>query len=561
MILFTSTMTSVSIAKSTSNAIFEAVSSEAATSCEVNVSRFRKSVGSAAVGCALCMGTVVPLALSSTSAHAGTPSAVETQHTVDELAAAGVFRPTEPDDGTGQDWLSGTIGPHAGDLLIVVTPGTDDGTLYPRIRDFRTGDRPTYIIDYPEAIGPFIAGRSGAALPFLAPTYDKSRDVAVAKNMTAMRAFATQQGENPFVVYTGYSQGAEALGNAAEQAVAGGGDGTAVDAERSHIMLISDPRSPWGLKAWAADHPAIGGLMGLFGAESNGARDPGATGELPVTSVIVVGDPVANFQWVWYRPMSSLLVDAAGFITIHSGLGEQNYGNLIDYSQEPSILRSRDGNTTYLVYTPKQHPLTALAVLVNSRLGIPFDADDVERWDEVNNAFYPLQAPGVDNAAVGVVEPQATEPTPSTPPLTAQSRAIPEKVADTTSQPASPANASNTTSQVPEQHADGVDASTPTPSTGRHRAPEAAPDTAPAPSTTTTASDPETPQPPAETAPPVQESSPDQSESDDASTGGRHRVTGQGRHAADSGDAGSHAEGSGDAMGTAPAGTATTAAA
>ena len=56
-------------------------------------------------------------------------------------------------------------------------------------------------------------------------------------------------------------------------------------------------------------------------------------------------------------------------------------------------------------------------------------------------------------------------------------------------------------------------------------------------------------------------SSQESSESDDASTGGRHRVTGQGRHAADSGDADSHAVGSGDATGTAPTGTATAAAA
>ncbi|MGV9478241.1 PE-PPE domain-containing protein [Gordonia aichiensis] len=523
--------------------------------------RIRKSVGSAAVGCALCLGTVVPLALSSAAAQAGVPSAEETQATVNGLGADHVFRTAEPDDGAEKDWLTEVLKPGEGELLVVVTPGTDDGSLYPRIKGLRFNDRPTYIIDYPESIGPIISGRSGAVLPFFAPSYDQSRDVAVDKNLTAMKAFATQNGENPFVVYTGYSQGAEALGNAAEQAIAQNGDGTAIDVNKSHILLVSDPRSPWGLKAWVADHAVVAGMMEFFGAESNGARDPGATGdELPVTSVIVVGDPVANFQWVWYRPVSSLLVDAAGFITIHSGLGEQNYGNLIDYGETPTTPKSKDGNTTYVVYTPKHHPLTALAVLVNTRLGIPFDAADVDRWDQVNNAFYPLQAPGVDNAAVDVVESEAAATPPATTsPLTAQSRAVPEKAADTTGRPASPAGASTTAPQVVEQHAGGDDA--PTPSTGRHRAPEAVPEAAPAPSTATTASDPQTPQPPAETAPPVQESSPDQSESDDASTGGRHRVTGQGRHAADSGDADSHAVGSGDATGTAPTGTATAAAA
>ncbi|WP_431817305.1 PE-PPE domain-containing protein [Gordonia jacobaea] len=501
------------------------------------------------------MGTVVPLALSSTTAHAGVPSAEATQHTVDGLAASGVFRPSEPDDGTGPDWLSTAIGAHNGDVLIVMTPGTDDGTLYPRLRGFRTGDKPTYIIDYPESIGPIIGGRSDAALPIFAPTYDQSRDVAITKNLAAMRAFATQQGANPFVVYTGYSQGAEALGNAAEQAVAANEDGPSIDVERSHIVLISDPRSPWGLKAWAADHAAVAGLMEMFGAESNGARDPEATGDLPVTSVIVVGDPVANFQWASSRPVSSLLVNAAGFITIHTGLGEQNYGNLIDYSQEPTVLRSADGNTTYLVYTPKHHPLTALAVLVNSRLGIAVDDDDVARWDSVNNAFYPLQAPGVQNAAVDVVDPTAAARMAPTDLPSSASRAA----AENTETPVPATLSSDTEESVGEQQLDAVQPST----RGRHRAPEQAttpptlPTTSPAaptvgsPQITDPASQsPAGPQAPAgpqsPAAPPTQsdgprhaaQTRPDAAEDGAAkdgaaSEGGRHAVTGQGRHAAE----------------------------
>ncbi len=506
----------------------------------------------------------MPLALSSTTAHAGVPSAAATQHTVDGLAADGVFRSAEPDDGTGPDWLSTAIGAHNGDVLIVVTPGTDDGTLYPRIKDFRTGDRPTYIIDYPEAIGPIISGRSGASLPIFAPSYDQSRDVAVAQNLKAMHAFATQQGENPFVVYTGYSQGAEALGNAAEQAVANNADGTAIDVERSHIVLISDPRSPWGLKSWVADHAAVAGLMQLVGAESNGARDPKATGDLPVTSVIVVGDPVANFQWVWNRPVSSLLVDAAGFITIHSGLGEQNYGNLIDYSQEPTVLRSADGNTTYLVYTPKHHPLTALAALVNTRLGIPFDDADVARWDSVNNAFYPLQTPGVQNAAVDVVSPTAARTAPTDLPSSVSRAAV-----ENAGTPAPAALSTDTEGSVDNQQVDEAQSSV----RGRHRAPERPTTSAPAldsndittnPVPQTTPADgatspekqsPATPQSPAgsqssatsqsATAPQTQSEGPrhaagSQPDAPDdgvsgggSSEGGKHAVTGHGRHSAE----------------------------
>lgn len=464
--------------------------------------RLRKSFGSAAVGCALCAGTVLPLALSSTTAHAGVPSVAATQDTVNGLAADGVFRPADPDDGTGPDWLSTAIGAHNGDVLIVVTPGTDDGTLYPRIRGFRAGDRPTYIIDYPEAIGPIISGRSGASLPIFAPSYDESRDIAVTQNLKAMHAFATQQGENPTVVYTGFSQGAEALGNAAEQAVASNADGTAIDVDKSYVLLISDPRSPWGLKAWAADHPAVAGLMELAGAESNGARDPQATGDLPVTSVIVVGDPVANFQWVWNRPVSSLLVDAAGFLTVHTGLGEQNYGNLIDYSQEPTVLHSADGNTTYLVYTPKHHPLTALAVLINTRLGIPFDDDDVARWDNVNNAFYPLQAPGVQNAAVDVVDPTAARTAPTDEPGSASRAAV-----ENTPTPAPAALSTNTDESVGDRHLADAQPST----KGRHRAPERA--TTPPPAASAPALDSNTTNPlpltkPAEDASPPEQHSP-----------------------------------------------------
>ncbi|MGW0038574.1 PE-PPE domain-containing protein [Gordonia sp. NPDC003376] len=360
------------------------------------MNRIRKTVGSTAVGCALCLGTVVPTALSSTTALA---AGLSTQ-AGDELGATGVFRPTDAyvaGTGTQTDWL-GTVLPGLDDsTILVVTPGTDDGTLYERIRVLRTDDRPTYIIDYPEALGPVVSGRSGLLLPFTAPTYDESRDIAVAKNLQAMAAFGADSGA-PHVVYTGYSQGAEAVGNAAEQAVASGG----IDEQRSTILLISDPRSPWGLKKFIARSPAVAPIAGAVGAESNGARDPGSTGDdLDVVSVIIVGDPVSNFQWVWYRPVSSLVVDLAGFLTIHSGGGSENYGT-VDQFGEPTELHSTDGNTTYLVYHTTHHPLTLLAQMILTDIGItPSDAD-LERWDKANHAFYPLQEPTPANAGVPV---------------------------------------------------------------------------------------------------------------------------------------------------------------
>ncbi|WP_055476225.1 PE-PPE domain-containing protein [Gordonia sp. HS-NH1] len=441
----------------------------------------RQALRASSVGCALCLGLVVPTALASTAVAAPVLSP-QTQQTIAELNGDGVFRPAEPDDGLGPDWLSTSFPRADGNTIVVVTPGTDDGTLFPRIQGLRAG-RQTLIIDYPEALGPLVSGRSGAVLPIFAPGYDASRDVAIDNNLAVMRAFAQQTDGQPFVVYTGYSQGADALGDAAEAAVA---DGT-IDASNSLILLISDPRSPWGLKAWADDHPVVGTVFELFGATSNGARDPGATGEdLPVTSVIVVGDPVANFQWRAHRPLSSLLVNGAGFIAIHSGLGEENYGNLIDYTEPPTTMRSRDGNTTYVVYQPKHHPLTLVAMILNDAVGLDPSESDIARWDAVNNAFYPLVTPTPSNAAVPVVDTtsplveQATSAASSVPPLVEQATSAARSRVETTAEP-----------QITETAAGG-----------RHRAPE----------TTDSGSTPEIEAP---------------------TEGGRHRLTGVGRHSTD----------------------------
>ncbi|RPA66263.1 PE-PPE domain-containing protein [Gordonia oryzae] len=506
----------------------------------------RKAVANTAAGCALCLGAVVAMTLPATIATAGTG----VDGTIAWLEDQGVVRAATPDDcpvapagdSPGDlsgsttpipdpcpDWLS--VGdPHAdSSAIIVVTPGTDDGTLYPRIKSMRAG-RETIVVDYPEALAPLISGRSGAALPIFAPTYDQSRDIAVDNNLTVMQEFQKLAPTAPHVVYTGYSQGAEALGNAAEQAVASG----TIDTANSHIILIADPRSPWGLKAWAAEQPLVGAFFEAFGAESNGARDPGATGnQLPVTSVIVVGDPVANFQWVWYRPVSSLLVDAAGFITIHSGMGADNYGNLIDYNQEPTTLYSQDGNTTYLVYQPDHHPLTMLAMLVNDELGIGYDTADVARWDKVNNTFYPLQGPAVDNAAVPVVTSPNQRPTPSP---QARTGAAPDTAASpgVNSPPSETVAPSETTAT--QQNSDLTAPTT----SGRHRAPDAPGDdqTSAIQTGTTQTGSTGTAQSPADQPAPA---------------GGRHRLQGSGRHS----DTGAMASGTA-ISGTATSGTAGT---
>ncbi len=332
-----------------------------------------------AVACAICLGgMVVPTALAAT-----------TSPVVEGLIADGTVREGDQPNNT-KDIYPGL----PADTIVVVTPGTDDVTLTERIQPI-IGTRETVIVNYPESFGPIIAGKSGT-LPFLAPTYDQSKNAAIAANLDIMQAFH-DSGEHPLIVYTGFSQGADALGDAAEQAYA---DGLLDD--KTMIILVSDPRGPWGIKSWVAGTPLLPELAGVIGVESNGARNPADTGNTEVTSVIIVGDPVGNFQWVWYRPVSSLIVDAAGFLTIHSGNGPETYANL-DELGDPTVYQSADGNTTYEVYDA-HHPLALLNAMVYDELGIPYTADDLDRWDQAAEAFYPIQEPTADNAAVEVTK-------------------------------------------------------------------------------------------------------------------------------------------------------------
>lgn len=356
------------------------------TRTPAKASGLKRTVGASAVGCALCLGAIAPTVFASSAAGAQVPAAAQAQ--LDGLLDDGVIENADPYTGEpGQvNWYyRDRQVDNNPDVIMVVTPGTDDSTLYPRIKGLR-GDRTTYIVDYPQSLGPFIAGKADVSSPMLAPGYDASREVAVQRNLAVMAAL---QNTGAVVVYTGYSQGAEALGNAAELAYA---DDLLTGSTTKKILLISDPRSPWGLKSWAKQHFMVSMAMDAVGAESNGARDPGATGDTDVTSVIIVGDPVANFQWVWFRPVSSLVVDLAGFLTIHSGGGSENYATLNEMDP-PTHLYSEDGNTTYLIYRTTHHPLTLLAQMVRTDAGLDTTDEQLERWDTVNNAFYPLQEP------------------------------------------------------------------------------------------------------------------------------------------------------------------------
>ncbi len=353
------------------------------------------------------LALALPLAVSANGAAAVVASQQTTQQVLDGLMAGEdpALSPAEPSTST-TGWLTGTPFDVPAGTLVVNTPGTDDTTMYRRIDPMR-GDLSTVIVVSPQSFFPIISGNSGHLLPIFAPTYDQSVATAVAHNLATMEGLKDAS-DKPYVVYSGYSQGADAVGEAAEQAYAGG----LLDPTSTQIVLVSDPRSPWGVMQWATDHCLVRIVSSLIGARPDGARNPANTGDdLQVTSVIVDGDPAANFQWVWYRPITSLIVDAAGFLAVHALMGPQNYSNL-DQIQDKDVLYSRDGRTTYIVYHA-EHPLTQLTEMVIGLVGIHLSKTQVEQLDAFNNWFYPLQQPSVERAAPAA-------PVTTTPPTSAR---------------------------------------------------------------------------------------------------------------------------------------------
>ncbi|MDH3007153.1 hypothetical protein [Gordonia alkanivorans] len=327
----------------------------------------------------MSLGTVVPIAVASTNVTAVVESLIDRE----------IVR-----EATQHDNTSDIFTDLPDSTIMVVTPGTNDTTLIPRNLPY-VGHRQTLIVNYPESFGPVIAGRSNTLAPF-APGYDESKEHAMNQNLAVMAAFVDMGEDRPFVVYTGFSQGADALGDAAEDPRAY--DNDFLVPGKDMVVLVADPRSPWGIKAWLDTMPWLKPFVAVAGIDANGARDPEATGKIKIVSVIVVGDPVSNFQWVAYRPVTSLVVNAAGFLTIHSGNGPHTYGD-VERLGDPTEYTS--GNTTYLVYDAA-HPLALLAATVYDTLGIAYDKDDLARWDELAEAYYPTQAPNPDTAAVPV---------------------------------------------------------------------------------------------------------------------------------------------------------------
>ena len=277
------------------------------------------------------------------------------------------------------------------EALVVVTPGTDDTTLIDRVSPL-VGTRAATVISYDESFWPVISGRSGAARPFDAPTFGESKGMAVERNLAVMRALEASDNSLP-VIYTGYSQGAVALGDAAEIASDEGLLG-----EQDEVYLTSDGRAPWSIVPRLQEVLPPDSGLGSAGVPLDGVRDPADTGNAAITQVVVTADPVANFQWQDDRPIESAVVNALGFVGCHSDAS--CYGDLAQHG-EPTVYQSAEGNTAYQVYD-SLHPATMVQKSVFDAVGIGYTDDDVAAWDGQAEAWFAIDMPTPSNAAVAV---------------------------------------------------------------------------------------------------------------------------------------------------------------
>ena len=407
----------------------------------------KRNIATSAAACGLCAGVIAPLAFAPTAMAADAPYIPG----VDSSVAANGPTLTAP-----SDVLSSLVPDADSDALVVLVPGTDD-TYSPRVNSLVAG-RDLTVVQYPESFWPIISGKSGK-LPFTAPTYNDSRDVGTANTLKVMEAL---KDADRVIVYTGYSQGSEALGNAAEQAAAKGLLGS-----NSTILLVSDPRGPWGVKSKLSRTPFATPLLGLIGVSNDGARNPEDTGDAKVVHVIVQGDPVGHLQWDPLRPVSSVAVNAAGFLAIHSGTGRGSYADLENLEQ---VATFTSGNSTYQVYDT-YHPFALLNAMIYESLGVPVSTEQLESWDKAAEKFYPTQEITAENADPNVPVTKVSSPTttadetddaPAVNPVAGKRRLL-----DDTGQWAEPQPLEGGTSSSSPRHAqveDGtdVDAETPT---------------------------------------------------------------------------------------------------
>ncbi|MFT4199736.1 hypothetical protein [Gordonia sp. (in: high G+C Gram-positive bacteria)] len=221
------------------------------------------------------------------------------------------------------------------------------------------------VVDYPAAFG---ARAFGVLIPVVGRgTYNES---AVIGTENLVRAAEETDGK---VVLNGFSQSATPVLSAAyllrQRGIKPEGD--------IAVIVGADPRFP----KTGAEVVMPSFLEGFY---TNGERDPAGTGDIPVTSVCLVGDTTCGMANPLARPVSFLVYFAPGFY-IHANM----YEHVGDYDV---VKTTTAGNTTFVV-VDGGNPWGMML----RDLGLPVPRE----FDDVLSAVVPRQMPGEASTVFG----------------------------------------------------------------------------------------------------------------------------------------------------------------
>ncbi|QIG58286.1 hypothetical protein SEA_SKOG_134 [Gordonia phage Skog] len=345
-------------------------------------------------------------------------------HTLDSLIADGSITDVTLPDNEAIDYLDGKV---PADALTLLTSGT--GAKYGQLPTWAhslVGKRETLLANYPGSWGPLTpnslpTGGLGRYIPLFAPSYSDSVAHGVGVNLDTVEAIRDDpRYDDRVVVFVGFSQGAETAADAFEEAIK-----QDLIPPGSSALILSDPRSPWGLKAWAKDDMGIAGALitRLIGVENNGARDPEAiTDAYTMTQVVVSGDSIAHMTWDPKRPLTSAGVAVAGYFMLHGGRNPWSTVNLTDRTAENTeglddvvVFVSANGNVRYEVYD-SYHPTAILQATIEQFLFGYTEEEFVDRVQELeprHQAWFAVDAPSIEDAHVELQPTPEVEPLPS----------------------------------------------------------------------------------------------------------------------------------------------------
>lgn len=272
----------------------------------------------------------------------------------------------------------------------IIVPGTDDRQgvdQLPRMDGWFEEGADVLLVDYSATLGPFIGG-------IFAPSYNESSTEGILNTLTVVR-----NTNGPVIIY-GFSQGSKVAGNVAALISQLG-----LKEDEVEVVLMADPRFPnTGTEPQLRkNHPVFSWVLANFlGVTPEESRDPADTGDIPVTSIAIIGDPAASLETWYLNPLGFLLNTPTGFMMIHSDQSDEaNYGKL----DELDVLKTwTDGSTTYVVYDAP-HPVA----LFLRHYGIPVDERAERFWELVAPRTIPGQDPAKAPSLTEIIDWIGTE--------------------------------------------------------------------------------------------------------------------------------------------------------